>query len=342
MLTQRFDDGFEAIPEYCSLLAGLLAMPPRLFGYSPAEVVEEQCQADGADACHFRVQWQETEDPGLRADHFENLARGLEMRLDALRRTVADIVSAESIDSVLTRLVATVAHTVVAPAHVLVLHATPVAVRQIYSLGLDRGEAESLATELLADEGSGDPGHLVVDVASTQRHYGKLAVIDRGGRTFFPNERVTLDAYALLAASALDSAAALAAAQSEATTAHALLELSTALAEIVTIEEVAIKLARAVPAVVDCDRSLVCLFDADGSKGTLAASHGYPPEMESWLQALEFEVGDPSAGEQHLVLRAGVCRAGDCPLPGRQRHALVRSRYRSWPTAWQSAGSWPP
>jgi diguanylate cyclase (GGDEF)-like protein len=292
MLTQQFSDGFEAIPEFCSLLAGLLAMPPRLFGYPAAEVIEEQCQADGAATCHFHIRWQETEDLSLRADHFETLARGLEMGLDALRRTVADIVSAESIDSVLTRLVATVGHTVLAPAHALVLHATPVAVRPIYSRGLDGNEAESLAAQLLADEMSADAGVLVVDVASTQRRYGKLAAIDRGGRTFYPNDRVTLEAYALLAASALDSAVALAAARSEAATAHALLELSTALAEIVTVEEVAIKLARAVPAVVDCDRSLVCLFDADGVKGTIAAIHGYPPEMESFLQALEFDVGD--------------------------------------------------
>jgi diguanylate cyclase (GGDEF)-like protein len=292
MLTQQFFDGFEAIPEYCSLLAGLLAMPPRLFGYPPGEVIEEQCQAEGASECHFRVRWQETEDVGLRADHFENLAQGLAMRLDALRRTVADIVSAESIESVLTRLVATVAHTIVAPAHALVLHPTPVAPRQIYSLGLERDEAENLATELLADDATADSGRLVVDVASTQRHYGKLAAIDRDGRAFFPNDRVTLGVYASLAASALDSAAALAAARSEATTARALLELSTALAEIATVEEVAIRLARAVPAVVDCDRALVCLFDAQGVTGTIAASYGYPPTMESFFQGFQFEMGD--------------------------------------------------
>ena len=143
-----------------------------------------------------------------------------------------------------------------------------------------------------ADDVPAAPGRLVVDVASTQRHYGKLAAVDRDGRAFFPHDRVTLDIYASLAASALDSAAALAAAQSEATTAHALLELSTSLAEIVTIEEVAIKLARAVPAVVDCDRSLVCLFDADGLMGTIAASYGYPPEMESFFQGFQFDLGD--------------------------------------------------
>ena len=186
MLSQQFFAGFEAFPEYCSLLSGLAQHASPLFGYPPAEVVEEQCQVDGAAACLFHVRWDETDDPGRRADHFEHLVQGLEMRLDALRRTVADIVSAESIDSVLTRLVATVAHTVVAPAHVLVLQPAPSAARRIYSLGLDGSEAESMATELLADDVTRRCGRLVVDVASTQRHYGKLAVIDRDGRTFFP------------------------------------------------------------------------------------------------------------------------------------------------------------
>ena len=162
-----------------------------------------------------------------------------------------------------------------------------------------RHEAENLASELLADDATADPGRLVVDVASTQRHYGKLAAIDRDGRAFFPNDRVTLDVYASLAASALDSAAALAAARSDATTAHALLDLSTSLAEIVTIEEVAIKLARAVPAVVDCDRSLVCLFDAEGLMGTIAASHGYPPRWSRSSRASSSR-WETSAGEpQH-------------------------------------------
>ena len=126
--------------------------------------------------------------------------------------------------------------------------------------------------------------------------------------------------YASLAASALDSAAALAAARSEATTAQALLELSTALAEIVTIEEVAIKLARAVPAVVDCDRSLVCLFDAEGLMGTIAASYGYPPQMESFFQGFQFEVGDEAQANGGSVPRAGVGRAGDRQFPARERH----------------------
>ena len=85
-----------------------------------------------------------------------------------------------------------------------------------------------------------------------------------------------------------------------------------------TIEEVAIKLARAVPAVVDCDRSLVCLFDADASTGRIAASDGYPPEMEPFLQSFEFEVGDEAPANGTRFYDAGV-RGGGRQLPGRER-----------------------
>ena len=50
-----------------------------------------------------------------------------------------------------------------------------------------------------------DEHRIVVDVLSTQRRYGRLAAINPNG-VFFPQERVVLEAYARLAAAALDSA----------------------------------------------------------------------------------------------------------------------------------------
>ena len=291
MLTQQFFEGYEAFPEFCAFLSGLLATPPRLFGYPPADVVEEQCQAEGASECRFRVRWDEIEDPVRRGEHLEQVAQTLQRELDALQQTVADIVSAESIDSVLTRVVATVARTVLAPAQVLVLSNAPAAARTVYSLGLPGDTAERIAGELLlAERDDNVSGQLVVDVASARQEYGKLAVIDSPDRAFFPGDRVALDSYARLAASALDSAAALEAARQEAATARALLELSTALARIVTVEEVATRLARTVPAVVDCDASLVLLIDSETSKVRVSASHGFPRHLETAFYSFEIEL----------------------------------------------------
>jgi diguanylate cyclase (GGDEF)-like protein len=291
LLTQRFFDGYDAFPEFCSFLTGLLSTPPRLFGYPPAEVIEEQCQAEGATECRFRVRWDDRDDPVRRTEHASQLAQGLARQLEALQQTVADIVSAESIDSVLTRLVSTVARTVVAPAHVLALSETAASDRKVYSVGLQEPAADRIANELLAEGAEPTKGQLVVDVASARQDYGKLAVLDSPDRTFYPGNRVALEAYARLAASALDSAAALEAARQDATTAHALLDLSTSLAQIVTVEEVATRLARTVPAVVDCDASAVLLFDIDGSKSRVAAIHGLPRALEASLYSLEFEPG---------------------------------------------------
>ncbi|MGA2009780.1 MAG: hypothetical protein ABSH51_04470 [Solirubrobacteraceae bacterium] len=81
------------------------------------------------------------------------------------------------------------------------------------------------------------------------------------GQRFFPQERELLDVYARYAASALDSATALMEVTQRYEQSSALLSLARALAAAGTSDEVAGKLADAVPAVVDCDRVGVYLWD---------------------------------------------------------------------------------
>ena len=97
---------------------------------------------------------------------------------------------------------------------------------------------------------------------SNRRRYGRLAAVNPTGR-FFPQERVVLQAYARLVAAALDSAAAVEDARRQAQTARALLELSNSLAEIATTDEMAAHIARAVTAVIGCDRAAVILFEPE-------------------------------------------------------------------------------
>ncbi len=70
------------------------------------------------------------------------------------------------------------------------------------------------------------------------RFYGRLGAFNPSGR-FLPQERGVLETYGRLAAAALDSATALDDARRDANTARVLLELSTALAEIISVDEVA-------------------------------------------------------------------------------------------------------
>ncbi len=115
---------------------------------------------------------------------------------------------------------------------------------------------------------------------SNRRRYGRLAAVNPTGR-FFPQERVVLQAYARLAAAALDSAAAVEEARRQAESARALLELSNSLAEIATTDEMAAHIARAVTAVIGCDRAAVILFEPDASTGRVVATHGYSPDDEA-------------------------------------------------------------
>ena len=104
-----------------------------------------------------------------------------------------------------------------------------------------------------------------------------------------------LETYAQLAAATLDAADALEDARHEAATARALLELSTSLAELVGAEEMASKVARAVPDIIDCDRAAVFL-DSGGWHGAvdgdgvyrLAGWAGYHEEALRYLHSRTF------------------------------------------------------
>ena len=118
----------------------------------------------------------------------------------------------------------------------------PSADKRVYSVGMGDDAAERLASELLVGTRDGEENHLIVEVQSNRRRYGRLAAVNPTGR-FFPHERVVFQAYARLAACALDSAAAVEEARRQAESARALLQLSNSLAEIATTDEMAAHIA---------------------------------------------------------------------------------------------------
>jgi GAF domain-containing protein len=83
------------------------------------------------------------------------------------------------------------------------------------------------------------------------------------GHRFFAQERALLEVYARYAASALDTASALAEAERRHAQSSTLLELARALASGGTSDEVCRRLCDAVPTVVDCDRVGVYLWDGE-------------------------------------------------------------------------------
>ncbi len=279
MIHSRFKDGYEPYPELCHFIVGLDSLLPTLFGFGDVTTVEERCVLRGDEWCSVRIRWAETDATARALAVLETKVRLSELRLESFQRTLAELVSADDLDTMLTRVVASAAHAVRAMAFVLALDPLPWTGRQVYFEGLTDERAAAVAERALSlDDPDEMTGGIAVDVASTRRRYGRLVAIDPSGTMMMRHERGLLEAYARLVATALDSATALEEARRQANTAHALLDLSAALSQIATTEEMATKLAQATPLVVDCDRALVVLLDSAEGHARVLAAQGFPAD----------------------------------------------------------------
>ena len=303
-IRSRFKDGFEPFRAFCTFTLGLNRLAPTLFGFSEIEVVEETCQCHGDDYCTAVVRWHSSDDTAREVAYLETRLRLSEMRLEEFQRTVAELVSADDLDTVLTRVVRAAAHATRAPAFVLALEPLPWATNCVFAEGIGSHRAETIAADLLAVESPEDmPGGIAVDIVSTRRRYGRLFAIDPD-QSVLQHERVLLEGYARLAASALDSATALEDARRQAKIARALLELSASLAVIATTDEMAASLARAIPDVIDCDQSFVVLVDRATSTARVVAAQGYEHSFSS-LIAFEASVAADSSDSSIRVYETG-------------------------------------
>src|SRR5205807_1002079 len=120
-----------------------------------------------------------------------------------------------------------------------------------------------------------------------------LAVSPSGG--FFPQERDMFAVYARYAASVLDTATALDDARRRHRESRALLELSRAVAQVTTGDEVAQRLVKAVPAVVDCDRVGVFLWSEQDDALTCRAVTELAGSASDLLLDVRIGASDSSA-----------------------------------------------
>jgi diguanylate cyclase (GGDEF)-like protein len=277
VIREREIDGYERTRAHCDWAKGLMSQPTVLFGLPPATVSESACQADGADACLYEVSWdaelaERTADPAEHISVLETQLSAMTERLDSVYATATDLIGEKDIDSVLVRITDRAATAVRAPRHLLALRGEDGDLRWHQS-GFEEAEARELAERLLDSPADDLPRTwLVADVSSHQRAYGRLMAMSDSG--FLPQEHYLLELYARYAASALDGATALAHAKDGHEEARALLELARSLAAASTSDEVAARLVEAVPAVVDCDRVGVWLWDESSQELTCRAISG--------------------------------------------------------------------
>jgi diguanylate cyclase (GGDEF)-like protein len=292
-------DGFTRLPVHCELTAGLLSASPMLFGLPLARVEEAECQTRGDEHCLYTVSWDAelaaaAADPQQRVTALEAQLLAVTERLQSAYATAGDLISAEDLDTLLRRIVERAANTVRAPSHILAVRTEPSAELQVYGHGIDDDKASALARAVLAGERAGEEASaevgeaasgvaavsasgesmLVVEVSSSRRRYGRLIARYPGAATFFPQEEELLTVYAKHAAAVLDMATALAESARRHDEVSSLLALSQALSHARTANEVAERLALAVPEVVDCDHIGVWLWDDSEQNLRSAAAWG--------------------------------------------------------------------
>ena len=270
--------GFVRTIEHCDWAKGLLSQPTVLFGLPPATVAETACQARGADACIYEIAWDaelaaETADPAKHISALESQLSAMTERLDSLYATATDLIADTEIDSVLARITERAATAVRAPRYLLALRTDEDAELRCHQSGFAEAEVREIAERLLDSEVSElPPSWLVADVRSERRSYGRIVAMSDS--SFFAQERYLLELYARYAATALDGATALAEANRGHEEARALLELARSLAAVRAGDEVAQRLVEAVPAVVDCDRVSVWIWDEEAQELSCEASSG--------------------------------------------------------------------
>ena len=303
-------EGFPRSIEHCAWTTGLLTCPPVLFGLAPGVVEHEECQAMGADRCVYHVSWElalEEAQDGTPAQitALRHQLDAMKERLRSVFDTASDLIAVDDLDAVLARITARAALEVRAIRYLLAVRVKPDGELHTHHKGFEEeGVAEYLDGLLERGPEAHPESWLVVPVASNRREYGRLLALRGEGQSFYAEERELFEVYGRYAASALDSASALTEAKERGDQANALLSLARALAAAGTSNEIARRIANAVPLVVDCDRVGVYLWDA--ARGELVrravttreAPDGLEVEAQGWTPtpgaALDRLVKDPN------------------------------------------------
>jgi diguanylate cyclase (GGDEF)-like protein len=300
VVTYRLHDGYPPDELDCQYTEGLLSLVPEVFGLPAASVQHGECQVHGAPACLYRLRWRPRHRWGRRVPaenaHLRDQLDAITQRFQELQSVAADLVSTEDVSTVLARIATKASHAVRAPRYLLAARATPASPLRVHHQGFTEEEASALGERLIRGEPLEHIGSwLVADIASARCHYGKLGAVYAQQEPFFPEERQLLVAYARQAAAALDAATALEEARGRHATSRALLQLAQALANLASPEEVAARIAAAVPGVVAADRSSVSLWDAGSQRLSTVATHGWPADLEPLIEM--FSVGPSDTPE---------------------------------------------
>jgi diguanylate cyclase (GGDEF)-like protein len=181
--------------------------------------------------------------------------------------------------------------------------------------GLDDAEAEVLGARLL-ETGQVDLPRfeaLVAPIVSARRTYGSLATFLPARAGFLPVEQEHLEAYAGLAAAALDVGVSLQEARRSGEISAALLGLGRQLAHESDAMSVAQRVAEAVPMVTAAARASVLLWDATAGRLSQAAAVGFGDQL---AEALAIEITRESTPLLGQIMERPIARRYDAEVGG--------------------------
>jgi diguanylate cyclase (GGDEF)-like protein len=298
VITYRVVEGYPPNRHDCLYTQGIVTQATVLFGLPPATVDEVACQVTGAEECRYVVTWPHrrslwTPSRRRRALMQEAEVDALREQVRDLQHTVSDLVSSEDLDQVLGRIASRASAAVRGQRFLLAVRLEGDHGDRIHSDGFDPAVAADLGAALLALPAGQPPAPdvLVADVTSAARRYGRLAAYLPTGTGFLPAEQAQLDAYASLAAAALDAATALDAARDQGAVSEALLTLAHQLAQEETETTIAQLVAEAVPSVVGGASASVRLWDPVQQVLRPAGVHGFSTALTERSWQLEIPLG---------------------------------------------------
>ncbi len=302
----------------CQLNIGLLRTIGPIFGFDLLSVTHLECQVDGAAACRYEVSWPKRRTIRRRRAQYralENQVDALAGQLRLMQSTTADLVSPDDLDEVLQRIVSHAGRAVSATGYLLTLTDPTVLARPVYADGIPVEHQDAMAAEVLAGPLGQDGHRLVIEVASSQRSYGRLAAFSRGA-SFFDSEEQALTAYARSAAAALDVSIALDQAQRRGAATAALLGLARALAEPISPARVARITASAIPEIVRVDAAAVMLWDPDSETLVATGRTGWSREVGTTIDRLVIRPDETPGLRQMLAAPSTriVRSTGDGPI----------------------------
>lgn len=209
----------------------------------------------------------------------------LRHRVREVQIAAADLVSNDTVDEMLARIVDRAGSVVIAPGYLLVLCADEGRPPVVHQRGISPERAAVLAERMLCP---GDIGveAVIVDIVSTRKMHGYLAAVFPEMHTAMDGDRLLLEAYAAHAAAALDLVTALEQSRREAARSAALLGLAHELAISDSIEAVAGVVSAALPIIVGCEGASVLLWNAERGELRPIASEGLEcAEQALYLQS---------------------------------------------------------